>query len=275
MAQPPLSQEGNTLSDATFLTHLNSVPMESILPARTLNHVTISVAGLEESRSFYNRLLGLPLMQQGKTAYNLGPLGASFVSLIEDNPRGVISYFCIGVDNFKADAAAERLRTAGITPEVVRANQVYLRDPDGARIRLESTSYAGSEPVPESQPTPRAPIFSAKRLNSVQVNAVNLSRSQDFYQRVFALSLIRSGENVVVLGVGKDQALSLSGEANRKKGAIEYAGFGIETFAADSAVSRLSTYLPEVNPSDVTDTFMTILDPNGVKLQISGLNYRG
>lgn len=219
----------------------------------TLNHVTITVADLEESRSFYNRLLGLPLMQKGKTTYNLGPLGSSFVSITEQDPRGVIRSFCFGVDAEKSQS---------------------IEDPDGVRIRIEPTTYAGSEPAAENQPAARTPIFVAKRLTNVAINVTDLPRSADFYRRTFGMSLIKKEETAVVLGVGNDQALRLSAEEGTKKGVIDHVTFGIETFAADTAVGRLALYLPEVNPLEVTGEFLSILDPNGVKLQIAGLDYR-
>lgn len=227
---------------------------ESTFQAGTLNHVTITVADLEESRSFYNRLLGLPLWQQGKTTYNLGPLGSSFISLTEQNPRGIISSFCFGVEGGQTQ---------------------LIQDPDGVRVRIEAVTYAGSEPPPTSQPAARSPIFSAKRLTNIEINAGDLSRSADFYQRTFGLSVIKKEESIVVLSVGKEQSITLSTEQGRKKGSIDHITFGIETFAPDTAVGRLALYLPEVNPSDVTDQFISILDPNGIKLQVAGLDYRG
>ncbi|NND96368.1 MAG: hypothetical protein HKN47_03445 [Pirellulaceae bacterium] len=110
---------------------------------QSLNHVTLSVSDVEASRKFYSSILGVSVISQQKNGINLG-LGSSFLGLyaIKEPPR--VNHFCVGLDQFHVQVAAERLKQYGIEPRVRKDKpEVYFEDPDGITVQLESKNYRG------------------------------------------------------------------------------------------------------------------------------------
>ncbi len=111
--------------------------------AKSLNHVTLSVSNVEKSRQFYSSILGVEVVSEQKNGINLG-LGESFLGLyaIKEPPR--INHFCVGLDKFQVQVAADRLRQFGILPYIRKDKpEVYFRDPDGISVQLENKDYRG------------------------------------------------------------------------------------------------------------------------------------
>lgn len=111
--------------------------------AKSLNHVTLSVYDVQKSKDFYESILGVSTISMQKNGINLG-VGDSFIGLyaIKEPPR--VNHFCVGVDEYHVQAAAERLRQFGITPRVRQDKpEVYFQDPDGIAVQLESVDYRG------------------------------------------------------------------------------------------------------------------------------------
>lgn len=121
---------------------------------RIINHVTMRVNDLEESRAFYQELLGASVLLDGTTSsrspwYDLR-VGESFVSVSKGTPR--IDHFAIGVDPWNgADRALEAVQKRFPQSEP-RLNQnrlsraaeirsVMLKDPSGNSVQLASTKY--------------------------------------------------------------------------------------------------------------------------------------
>ncbi len=116
---------------------------EPAFAAKSLNHVTLSVSNVEKSRQFYSSILGVSVISEQANGINLG-LGNSFLGLysIKEPPR--INHFCVGLDEFQVQVAADRLRQFGISPSVRKDKpEVYFRDPDGISVQLESKDYRG------------------------------------------------------------------------------------------------------------------------------------
>ncbi|HJN11635.1 MAG TPA: VOC family protein [Pirellulaceae bacterium] len=111
--------------------------------AKSLNHVTLSVSNVQKSKEFYSSILGVSTVSKQKSGINLG-LGDSFLGLypIKEPPR--INHFCVGLDEYQVQVAAERLRQFGISPFVRKDKpEVYFKDPDGITVQLESKDYRG------------------------------------------------------------------------------------------------------------------------------------
>ncbi len=111
--------------------------------AKSLNHVTLSVSDVEKSKAFYESILGVSTISTQKNGINLG-VGDSFIGLyaIKEPPR--VNHFCVGLDEYHVQAAAERLRQFGIRPRVRQDKpEVYFQDPDGITVQLESKDYRG------------------------------------------------------------------------------------------------------------------------------------
>ena len=61
---------------------------------------------------------------------------------IKEPPR--VNHFCLGLDQFHVQVAAERLQQFGIAPRVRKDKpEVYFEDPDGITVQLESKDYRG------------------------------------------------------------------------------------------------------------------------------------
>jgi catechol 2,3-dioxygenase-like lactoylglutathione lyase family enzyme len=120
-----------------------SVAQEPAFAAKSLNHVTLSVSNVQKSKEFYASILGASEISAQKNGINLG-LGDSFLGLyaIKEPPR--VNHFCVGLDEFHVQVAAQRLKQFGISPYVRKDKpEVYFKDPDGITVQLESKDYRG------------------------------------------------------------------------------------------------------------------------------------
>ena len=116
--------------------------------ARTVNHVTLSVGDLSRSKAFYQQLLGTDARNENTRSCQFR-LENGFVVLDtysgeDGHPRG-IDHVCFGIDDYTATEVFERLRRdqRGLRPTLEYGNQVYVRDPDGARVQLSAADYKG------------------------------------------------------------------------------------------------------------------------------------
>lgn len=129
-------------------------PQNPLFRGRIINHVTMRVGDLEESRAFYQELLGATVLLDGTTAprapwYDLR-IGESFVSVSKGMPD--IDHFAVGIDPWMgADRALEAVQKRFPRSEP-RLNQnplskaaeirsVMLKDPSGNSVQLGSTRY--------------------------------------------------------------------------------------------------------------------------------------
>ena len=120
---------------------------------RIINHVTMRVNDLEESRAFYQELIGASVLLDGTTSarpwYDLR-VGESFVSVSKGTPG--IDHFAVGLDPWNgADRALEEVQKRFPRSEP-RLNQnplskaaeirsVMLKDPSGNSVQLGSPKY--------------------------------------------------------------------------------------------------------------------------------------
>jgi catechol 2,3-dioxygenase-like lactoylglutathione lyase family enzyme len=115
---------------------------------RTLNHVTLSVGDIGRSRAFYEQLLGFaPRTQDPDGATFELENGALVLSSYGtegggDHPYG-IDHFCVGVDGYEPENALTELRRQfpQATVSLENRNQIYIRDPDAARVQLCAVDY--------------------------------------------------------------------------------------------------------------------------------------
>jgi len=131
-------------------------PNNALFRGKIVNHVTLRVKDVEESRRFYQELLGASVLLDGRTSEQTGGidllLGASFVTV--SGGRGVpdIDHFAIGLDPWPgADRALEMVQQRFPASEA-RTNQnqfskaaeirsVMLKDPSGISVQLGSVKY--------------------------------------------------------------------------------------------------------------------------------------
>jgi catechol 2,3-dioxygenase-like lactoylglutathione lyase family enzyme len=118
---------------------------------KQLNHVSIFVPDVQKSVRFYQDLLGMPVLTQQSPGVNLNA-GAGFVG-IYPSPRagsGSINHFCLGIENFDADATLKRLTDRGVKANIrLRGDtkELYFDDPDNIRVQLQDVKYKGGTGV--------------------------------------------------------------------------------------------------------------------------------
>lgn len=133
----------------SYVSAQNAVP---VAKGRSMNHVSLSVADVERSAEFYNRVLGLEVISRpANGGINMGLGDESFLGLYNLANPGGMHHMCIGVDGYDADSLAERLKGHGITANVNRdpanrtsgGDQLYFSDPDGILVQLAQHGYLG------------------------------------------------------------------------------------------------------------------------------------
>jgi catechol 2,3-dioxygenase-like lactoylglutathione lyase family enzyme len=110
---------------------------------RTLNHVSLGVTELQRSTAFYDRLLHLPVRDRDPRFCEYR-LENGFLGLYQEpGMRRGLDHVAIGMDGYDAKATLQALLRAfpGSSAELRNDDQVYITDPDGARIQLCAVAY--------------------------------------------------------------------------------------------------------------------------------------
>jgi catechol 2,3-dioxygenase-like lactoylglutathione lyase family enzyme len=131
-------------------------PSNALFRGRIVNHVTLRVKDVEESRRFYQELIGASVLLDARTAEQTGSidllLGDSFVTVSGGRGAPDIDHFAIGLDPWPgAERALDMVQKRFPTSEA-RANQnqfskaaevrsVMLKDPSGISVQLGSVKY--------------------------------------------------------------------------------------------------------------------------------------
>lgn len=115
--------------------------------AKQLNHATLYVRDVEQSRAFYQRLFGMPVLTKQPDGFNLA-VGGGFIGLYPIDPGASpeINHVCFGLDRFDADAIQRKLEAEGVEA-TIRARgetkELYFVDPNGIRMQLQHVRYRG------------------------------------------------------------------------------------------------------------------------------------
>jgi catechol 2,3-dioxygenase-like lactoylglutathione lyase family enzyme len=127
------------------------VTAESAVPkvavAKQINHATLYVRDVEQSREFYQRLFGMPVLTAQSPGFNLR-IGSGFIGVYPSDPGESprIDHVCFGVDHFDADATQRKLTAEGVNATIrVRGDtkELYFTDPNGLRMQLQDVRYTG------------------------------------------------------------------------------------------------------------------------------------
>jgi len=127
---------------------------------KSLNHVSISVADVDRSVEFYQRLFGMRVISREGTSgnptagggnvgvvVNLAPgAGPEFIGVYKADPAGHIGHFCLGVQNFDADRVLKALQDRGVNARMRtrgESKEIFLTDPDNIQVQLTDVSYCG------------------------------------------------------------------------------------------------------------------------------------
>ena len=112
------------------------------LKATAINHTSVLVTDLQRSAEFYQRIFGLRQVSEDKLnrILRLGiggsGVGSTLVSLRQQNPKGLIDHFAIGVEQFNRDAVTQVLKQHGLTPDQNIEFGFHIKDPDGAVVQI-------------------------------------------------------------------------------------------------------------------------------------------
>jgi len=154
-ATGPLAVDAGQQKPAVNLTG-TPPPGNALFRGRIVNHVTLRVKDVDDSRRFYQELLGASVLLDGRTSEQTGAidllLGESFVTVSGGRGAADIDHFAIGLDPWPgADRALETVQTRFPQSEArVNQNQfskaaevrsVMLKDPDGINVQLGSVKY--------------------------------------------------------------------------------------------------------------------------------------
>jgi catechol 2,3-dioxygenase-like lactoylglutathione lyase family enzyme len=131
-------------------------PNTALFRGRIVNHVTLRVKDVDESRRFYQELLGASVLLDARTSEQTGSidllLGDSFVTVSGGRGAPGVDHFAIGLDPWPgADRALDMVQKRFPNSEA-RANQnrfskaaevrsVMLKDPNGISVQLGSVKY--------------------------------------------------------------------------------------------------------------------------------------
>lgn len=99
-----------------------------------LNHIALRVTDIPRSREFYQKHLGLKLLQESQYNCFLGAGENNFVALFRAEQAG-LDHYCHTIDTYRAGDVVKKLETAGLSPRR-RENRVYFDDPDGIEVQL-------------------------------------------------------------------------------------------------------------------------------------------
>jgi catechol 2,3-dioxygenase-like lactoylglutathione lyase family enzyme len=154
----------SALSPGAAAAESQASPSATPIAARTLNHASIAVADVDRSVKFYQSVFGMRVISREGTegnpiagggqalpgagiVVNLAPgPGPEFIGIYKAEPTGHIGHFCLGVQNFDAEAALKTLKDRGITARMRtrgESKEIFLTDPDNIQVQLTDVTFCG------------------------------------------------------------------------------------------------------------------------------------
>jgi catechol 2,3-dioxygenase-like lactoylglutathione lyase family enzyme len=115
-----------------------------------INHITISISGVERSFAFYTAVLGLrPVAKWPKGAYLLA--GELWIALVVDpqarqGPLPEYSHIAFSVSARDYGPLSERIRASGAAiwqANWTEGDSLYFLDPDGHKLEIHASDLAG------------------------------------------------------------------------------------------------------------------------------------
>jgi catechol 2,3-dioxygenase-like lactoylglutathione lyase family enzyme len=108
--------------------------------ASSLHHIQINVSNFQRSIDFYQKVLGLSLIQRQEKLALLGSGGTLMVSLRPKTPAGVVDHFGVGIIGATQESITRDIIARGATPIDQKPEDgdagFHVPDPDGTRVQL-------------------------------------------------------------------------------------------------------------------------------------------
>jgi catechol 2,3-dioxygenase-like lactoylglutathione lyase family enzyme len=151
----PLAADAGQQKPAANLTG-TPPPNNALFHGRMINHVTLRVKDVNESRRFYQELLGASVLLDSRTTEQTGSfdllLGDSFVTVSGGRGAPGVDHFAIGLDPWPgADVALDMVQKRFPNSEArtsqnqfskaAEVRSVMLKDPSGISVQLGSVKY--------------------------------------------------------------------------------------------------------------------------------------
>jgi catechol 2,3-dioxygenase-like lactoylglutathione lyase family enzyme len=308
---------------------LAAQPATPPIPVSTISHVALTVADFKRTVDFYQRLFGLSVLTyQGPPTYRtpgesetgreypmLGIPGPRPQFLVLSGGRGAgtipsINHFCLGVEKFDPDRAANVLKERNIRGRVrMREGQtpeLLYYDPDGILFQMQDVSYCGGSgrlgnvcdpkerPFPTSAsatPPPANPPIRPRTINSFGISVSNFQRSLDFYQGLFGTPIQTYQGETALLSIAsgpRPQFFAISpGDYRTGKyvappsltaqSPITHFCVGIEGFNAERVVKILAEngVKADLRMREGRTPEVFLWDPDNIRVQIQDVGYCG
>ena len=123
---------------------------------------------------------------------------------------------------------------------------------------------------------PKPSLFRGRTINHVTILVSDVPRSKAFYQQLTGLPVRDEGPDFCELRC-QGSFLGLyakSGEPKARLG-IDHFCVGVDAFDAKKAFQKLKDALPMAKPTlEEEDTQVYLLDPDGVRVQLSDVGYK-
>lgn len=128
-----------SLAAAAVGTRASAAP-ESTFRGVEVNHVALRVTDVGRSRDFYQKHLGMPVVQESSSSCFLG-LGKNFLALFKGQSPGM-DHYCIAIENYEVKRVTEELQRQGLNPDQPSgSSRVYFPDPDGLVVQLSAVDH--------------------------------------------------------------------------------------------------------------------------------------
>ena len=113
--------------------------------AVNINHVTSRTPDLQRASKFYQDTFGMKLQQHNDNLHLLG-VGNQVWGLESGKDKNlVVDHVSFGIENFRQEDAAARLRKMGFKPELSKESLKFT-EPQGFTIQLNAPDYPGYLP---------------------------------------------------------------------------------------------------------------------------------
>ena len=125
---------------------VSAAPNGSDFKTVSISHVTLRVPDVQRSTKFYQDVFGMPMKEESPAVKILSINANTFFGIEAANGKGTaVDHFAFGIENFRVEEAAGKLRKRGLKP-AVSMDGLKFTDPDGITVQLNAPDYPGHVP---------------------------------------------------------------------------------------------------------------------------------
>ena len=113
-----------------------AAPEEIAFKDANIDHVSIRVADLQRSITFYQKMFGFSVVSRADPEIVRLGNGKNLVSLNRGGPAGTIDHFAIGIARFNNESGARYVTQRGATPLQGDYAGFHIKDPNGINVQI-------------------------------------------------------------------------------------------------------------------------------------------